>query len=68
MGKQRKSYGKAAELLVAFAEVMLLRESSQGVDLLETYKAKYNRHRAFIGELNTRIKVAGLKDNVSWDV
>ena len=68
VGKQRKSYGKAAELLVAFAEVMLLRESSQGVDLLETYKAKYNRHRAFIGELNTRIKVAGLKDNVSWDV
>ena len=66
--KHRKSYGKAAELLVAFTEVMILREPSQGVNLLEKYKAKYNRHRAFIGELNTRIKLTGLKDNVSWDV
>lgn len=35
--KHRKSYGKAAELLIAFAEVMIIREPSQGLDLLEKY-------------------------------
>ena len=50
--KHRKSYHKAANLLVALAEVLANRDmKSSGIDLIERYRQKYHRHSAFRQEL-----------------
>ncbi len=50
--KHRKSYDKAAELLVAMAETLANRgEIDQGRELIERYRSKYSRHTAFKSEL-----------------
>ena len=57
----RKSYYKAANLLVAMAETMAnMGEKQKGVDLIEKYRKKYPRHSAFKGDLNHSIKESGL--------
>ena len=57
LGKYRKSYGKAAEGLAAWAEVArLCGEARRGEELIETFRQRYNRHRAFQTELNERVK------------
>jgi len=57
----RKSYYKAADLLVAMAETMAnMGEGQKGVDLIEKYRRKYPRHSAFKGELNRSMKESGL--------
>jgi len=59
----RKSYYKAANLLVAMAETMANRgEKQKGLDLIEKYRKKYPRHSAFKGELSCSIKESGLFD------
>ena len=51
--KHRQSYYKAANLLVALAEVLANRGmKSNGTDLIERYRQKYRRHSAFRQELN----------------
>lgn len=56
-GKHRKSYGKAAEGLAAWAAASrLCGEARKGEELIETFRQRYNRHRAFQAELNERIK------------
>jgi len=57
----RKSYYKAANLLVAMAETMAnMGEKQKGIDLIEKYRRKYPRHSAFKGDLNHSIKESGL--------
>ena len=57
----RKSYYKAANLLVAMAETMAnMGEGQKGVDLIEKYRRKYPRHSAFKGEINRSMKESGL--------
>lgn len=55
--KHRKSYYKAANLLVALAEALANRDmKSDGTDLIEKYRQKYHRHSAFKQELNVAIR------------
>lgn len=56
-GKHRKSYGKAAEGLAAWAAAsMLCGDPREGEGLIETFRQRYNRHRAFQTELNEKMK------------
>jgi len=56
-GKHRKSYDKAAELLLASAEVLVgLDRGDEAVELVERYRCKYPRHRAFQEELRNTIR------------
>jgi hypothetical protein len=60
-GKHRKSYWKAAELLLAIAEVYWSHgESGKGQSLIDNFKKKYNRHSAFQRELKTAVKESRL--------
>lgn len=55
--KHRQSYYKAANLLVALAEVLANRDmKSDGSDLIERYRQKYHRYSAFKQELNVAIR------------
>ena len=57
----RGSYHKAAELLVAMAEVLANREEKQGgMDFIERYRNKYPRHNAFKGEVTQALQTSGL--------
>ena len=59
--KHRQSYCKAADLLVALAEVLANRDmKSDGTDLIERYRQKYHRHSAFKQELNVAIRRSSL--------
>jgi len=58
--KYRKSYHKAADLLVAMAETLTNRgEKQKGVDLIIKYRSKYPRHSAFKGELTRSMQESG---------
>lgn len=55
--KHRDSYHKAANLLVALAEVLANRGmKADGATLIEKYQRKYNRHIAFQRELREAMK------------
>ncbi|MFQ6092438.1 MAG: hypothetical protein ACE5OR_07115 [bacterium] len=59
--KHRRSYYKAANLLVALAEVCANRGvKSDGASLIEQYGQKYHRHSAFKKELNVAVKRSGV--------
>ncbi|MHB1709394.1 MAG: hypothetical protein ACYCT2_07985 [Thermoplasmataceae archaeon] len=52
--KHRKSYHKAAALLVAASEVLSVQmDRKAGNDFVDVYRQKYNRHSAFQQEFNT---------------
>jgi len=54
----RGSYGKAANLLAAMAEGLARRgEKNEAIALLEKYRSKYPRHRAFQSELTESRKI-----------
>lgn len=56
-GKHRQSYGKAANLLLALAEVIANREEKEkGAKLIERYKQKYSNYSAFRRELREAVK------------
>ena len=56
-GKHRKSYWKAAELILAIAETYWSNsESEKGQMLIDYFQKKYNRHAAFQRELKAAIK------------
>lgn len=56
--KHRQSYNKAANLLVALAEVLTNRGmKADGDALIEKYQRKYNRHIAFQRELREAVKI-----------
>lgn len=58
-GTYRKSYDKAAELLMAVREVLKsLGMGDEGIELVEDYRSRYPRHRAFQEEL----RMAGQKE------
>ncbi len=58
--KHRQSYHKAANLLVALAEVLTNRGmKADGAALIEKYQRKYHRHIAFQHELREAIKKSG---------
>jgi hypothetical protein len=60
-GKHRKSYWKAAELLLAIAEAYWSNRCPQkGQSLIENFKKKYNRHSAFQKELKAAVKESQL--------
>ena len=61
-GQHRKSYYKAAYLLVSFCEVRLHAGDLLPYRMLQTYVAKYPRHSAFRGEIKEALGLAGLKD------
>jgi hypothetical protein len=55
--KNRKSYWKAVQLLLAIAEVYWgLGEGEKGQNLINRYKNKYNHHSAFKAELQASAK------------
>lgn len=59
--KHRQSYYKAADLLVAVAEVLANRDTKpEGEALIGKYRQKYNRHSAFQHELREAIKRSGI--------
>ena len=59
--KHRKSYWKAAELILAIAEIYWSNsESEKGRMLIDHFQKKYNRHSAFQRELKTAIKESHL--------
>jgi hypothetical protein len=59
--KWRKSYWKAAELLLAIAEVYWSNDrTDDGRTLIDRVKDKYRHHSAFRGELRTRAKRNGI--------
>lgn len=59
--KHRKSYHKAAGLLVAIAETLANREQKQeGMNLIERYKRKYPRHIAFKREITEALQTSSL--------
>jgi hypothetical protein len=59
--KHRKSYWKAAQLLLAVAEVYWSRgEAVKGQKLINRFKEKYNRHSAFRAELQNVAKKSNL--------
>ncbi len=54
--KHRKSYHKAATLLVATAEILANQyKKSEGDALLEKYRQKYHRYSSFRQELQVAI-------------
>jgi hypothetical protein len=54
--KRRPSYGKAAELLVACCEHLQVRgEHAQAASLLAEIRARFPRHRAFLGEVDAML-------------
>jgi hypothetical protein len=60
-GKHRKSYWKAAELLLAIAEIYWSNcEPEKGQLLIDNFKKQYNRYSAFQRELKTAVKESGL--------
>ena len=59
--KYRKSYWKAAELILAIAETYWSNsESEKGQMLIDYFHKKYNRHSAFQRELKAAIKESHL--------
>jgi len=59
--KHRKSYWKAAELILAIAETYWSNsESEKGQMLIDYFQKKYNRHSAFQRELKAAIKESHL--------
>jgi len=59
--KRRKSYWKAAELLLAVAEVYWSNDrTTEGRMLIDRMKNKYNRHTAFRAELRTLAQKSGI--------
>ncbi|MFQ6070977.1 MAG: hypothetical protein ACE5LC_10715, partial [Candidatus Aminicenantales bacterium] len=59
--KHRKSYWKAAELILAIAETYWSNnESKKGQMLIDHFQKKYNRHSAFQRELKAAIKESHL--------
>jgi len=59
--KRRKSYWKAAELLLAVAEVYWSNDRpDEGRALIARIKDKYRRHSAFRGELRNMAKKSGI--------
>ncbi len=59
--KHRKSYHKAAGLLVAMAETLANRgERQKGMALIERYRGKYPRHTAFKGEVTRAVQNSAL--------
>jgi len=61
-GQHRKSYFKAAYLLVGFCEVRLHVGDPLPYRMLQTYAAKYPRHSAFRGEIKEALNLAKLRD------
>lgn len=56
-GKHRKSYWKAAELILAIAEVYSSNdETGKWQSLIDHFKKKFNRHSAFQKELKEAAK------------
>ena len=52
--KHRGAYRRAAQVLVALYELYLFDGDREGArQLIETYRNRYNRHRAFKGELDS---------------
>ena len=63
-GKHRGSYFKAAQLLVAIAEMRLYRKEEMPFGIIQSFVTKYPRHTAFREELRRAIaeaKLTGLK-------
>ena len=59
--KRRKSYWKAAELLLAVAEVYWSHDrAAAGRALIDRMRNKFNRHSAFRNELRARARQAGI--------
>jgi hypothetical protein len=59
--KHRRSYWKAAQLLLAFAETYWSNgEADKGQRLINRFKEKYNRHHAFKTELQKAAKKSKL--------
>jgi hypothetical protein len=59
--KHRKSYWKAAQLLLALAETYWSKgEADKGRKLIARFKEKYNRHHAFKAELQNTAKTSKL--------
>ncbi|MDO9209468.1 MAG: hypothetical protein Q7V48_01770 [Deltaproteobacteria bacterium] len=59
--KHRKSYWKAAQLLLATAEIYWSKvQADQGQKLIHRFKEKYNRHYAFRTELQKAAKKSNL--------
>lgn len=59
--KHRRSYWKAAQLLLAFAETYWSNgEADKGQKLINRFKEKYNRHHAFKTELQKAAKKSNL--------
>ncbi len=57
-GKHRNSYYKAANLLVALAEMLANRGmKSEGAELIERYRQKYRHYHAFKKELNAAVEL-----------
>ncbi|MDP2182555.1 MAG: hypothetical protein Q8K99_08300, partial [Actinomycetota bacterium] len=55
--KHRGSYGKAADLLMATAEVLAKKKArSDGDALITTYRQRYSRYPAFQGELRRALR------------
>jgi len=60
-GKHRKSYWKAARLILAIAETYWSNnEPDKGQRLIDQFREKYSRHSAFIRELRTMTGKSGL--------
>jgi hypothetical protein len=60
-GKHRKSYWKAARLILAIAETYRSNnEPDKGQRLINQFREKYSRHSAFIRELRTMTNESGL--------
>ena len=56
-GKHRKSYWKAAELILAIAETCWSNsESEKGQMLIDHFQKKYSRHSSFQKELKAAVK------------
>ena len=59
--QHRGSYHKAAGLLVAMAETLAnSKKKQEGMDLIERYRNKYPRHRAFKSEIKQALQSSGL--------
>ncbi len=58
--KNRKSYHKAADLLVAMVEAFVKRgEKQKGGDLIAKYRSKYPRYSAFKSEIMRSMQESG---------
>ena len=58
----RGAYERAATILVALAERLTAEgRCREGLELVEEYRAKYNRHSAFKAELDRVVKCSALK-------